>query len=181
MPLFFFLPICFFFTKLRLVPASLHYRPGPDDCGRTLICVLPDSEFLQHAVPHAYFLTRSSLAQRPFNLNSYRTRIRPYRIIHLNNHWIIRVIGRRFAAVLLPRLFGTNPRSHHKGATGRVRTGDLKVTISRKPERASHQQWQWLGLWQTRNEWKMGFNSQFCADLHPSLESCHAAGMCYIT
>ena len=28
-------------------------------------------------------------------------------------------IGRRFAAALLPRLFGTNPRSHHKGATGR--------------------------------------------------------------
>ena len=31
-------------------------------------------------------------------------------------------LGRRFAAALLPRLFGTNPRSHHKGATGRVRT-----------------------------------------------------------
>ena len=29
-------------------------------------------------------------------------------------------IGRRFAAALLPRLFGTNPRSHHKGATDRV-------------------------------------------------------------
>ena len=29
------------------------------------------------------------------------------------------LIGRRFAAALLPRLFGTNPRSHHKGATGR--------------------------------------------------------------
>ena len=37
------------------------------------------------------------------------------------------VIGRRFAAVLLPRLFGTNPRSHHKGATGRVRTGDQRL------------------------------------------------------
>ena len=34
------------------------------------------------------------------------------------------IVGRRFAAALLPRLFGTNPRSHHKGATGRVRTGD---------------------------------------------------------
>ena len=33
-------------------------------------------------------------------------------------------IGRRFAAALLPRLFGKNPRSHHKGATGRVRTGN---------------------------------------------------------
>ena len=32
--------------------------------------------------------------------------------------------GRRFAAALLPRLFGKNTRSHHKGATGRVRTGD---------------------------------------------------------
>ena len=36
----------------------------------------------------------------------------------------IESIGRRFAAALLPRLFGTNSRSHHKGATGRVRTGD---------------------------------------------------------
>ena len=35
--------------------------------------------------------------------------------------------GRRFAAALLPRLFGKNPRSHHKGATGRVRTGDLRL------------------------------------------------------
>ena len=26
------------------------------------------------------------------------------------------LLGRRFAAALLPRLFGTNPRSHHKGA-----------------------------------------------------------------
>ena len=32
--------------------------------------------------------------------------------------------GRRFAAALVPRLFGKNPRSHHKGATGRIRTGD---------------------------------------------------------
>ena len=32
--------------------------------------------------------------------------------------------GRRFAAALLPRLFRKNPRSHHKGATGRFRTGD---------------------------------------------------------
>ena len=36
-------------------------------------------------------------------------------------------IGRRFAAALLPRLFGRNPRSHHKGATGRVRTGDQRL------------------------------------------------------
>ena len=36
-----------------------------------------------------------------------------------------RHVGRRFAAALLPRLFGTNPRSlaHHKGATGRVTNG----------------------------------------------------------
>ena len=27
------------------------------------------------------------------------------------------IIGRRFAAALLPRLFGTNPRSHHKGSS----------------------------------------------------------------
>ena len=39
------------------------------------------------------------------------------------------LIGRRFAAALLPRLFGTNPRSHHKGATGRVRTGDQRLPV----------------------------------------------------
>ena len=27
----------------------------------------------------------------------------------------LRLLGRRFAAALLPRLFGTNPMSHHKG------------------------------------------------------------------
>ena len=37
--------------------------------------------------------------------------------------------GRRFAAALLPRLFGTNPRSHHKGTTGRVRTGDQRLPV----------------------------------------------------
>ena len=30
---------------------------------------------------------------------------------------------------LLPRLFGTNPRSHHKGAIGRVRTGDQRLPL----------------------------------------------------
>ena len=39
------------------------------------------------------------------------------------------VSGRRFAAALLPRLFGTNPRSHHKGATGRVQTGDQRLPV----------------------------------------------------
>ena len=39
------------------------------------------------------------------------------------------LIGRRFAAALLPRLFGTNPRSHHKGATGRVRTGNQRLPV----------------------------------------------------
>ena len=50
--------------------------------------------------------------------------------------WMIRgrgvswlLIGRRFAAALLPRLFGTNPRSHHKGATGRVRTGNQRLPV----------------------------------------------------
>ena len=38
-------------------------------------------------------------------------------------------VGRRFAAALLPRLFGMNPRSHHKGATGRVRTGDQLLPV----------------------------------------------------
>ena len=41
------------------------------------------------------------------------------------------VVGRtrRFAAALLPRLFGKNPRSHHKGTTGRVRTGDQRLPV----------------------------------------------------
>ena len=39
------------------------------------------------------------------------------------------VLGRRFAAALLPRPFGMNPRSHHKGATGRVRTGDQRLPV----------------------------------------------------
>ena len=34
-----------------------------------------------------------------------------------------RYVGRRCAAALLPGLLGENPRSHHNGATGRVRTG----------------------------------------------------------
>ena len=39
-------------------------------------------------------------------------------------------IGRRFAAALwLPRLFGTNPRSHHKGASGRVWTRDQRLPV----------------------------------------------------
>ena len=42
-------------------------------------------------------------------------------------HYII--IGWRFAAALLPRLFGKNPRSHHKGATGRVRTGNQRLPV----------------------------------------------------
>ena len=42
---------------------------------------------------------------------------------------MIRAIGWRFAAALLPRLFGTNPRSHHKGTTGRVRTKDQRLPV----------------------------------------------------
>ena len=39
------------------------------------------------------------------------------------------ISGRRFAAALLPRLFGINPRSHHKGATGRVRIGNQRLPV----------------------------------------------------
>ena len=38
-------------------------------------------------------------------------------------------LGRRFAAALLPRLFGKNPRSHHKGATSRVQTGNQLLPV----------------------------------------------------
>ena len=34
-----------------------------------------------------------------------------------------------FAAALLPRLFGTNPRSHHKCSTARVRTADQRLPV----------------------------------------------------
>ena len=44
------------------------------------------------------------------------------KIIHTN-------IGQRLATALLPRLFGMNPRSHHKGATGRVQTGDQLLPV----------------------------------------------------
>ena len=37
--------------------------------------------------------------------------------------------GLRFSAALLPLLFGTNPRSHHKGATCRVWTGDQLLPV----------------------------------------------------
>ena len=38
-------------------------------------------------------------------------------------------VGRRFATALLPRQFGKNPRSHHKGATSRVRTGNQRLPV----------------------------------------------------
>ena len=50
----------------------------------------------------------------------------------IGTHWQTGVIFAspwRFAAALMPRLFGKNPRSHHKGATGRVRTGDQRLPI----------------------------------------------------
>ena len=40
-----------------------------------------------------------------------------------------KLLGRSFATALLPRLFETNPRSHHKGATDRVRTGDQRLPV----------------------------------------------------
>ena len=39
------------------------------------------------------------------------------------------ILGWRFAAALLPQLFGTNPRSHHKGATSRVPAGDQQLPV----------------------------------------------------
>ena len=53
--------------------------------------------------------------------------------LHTNaqaNHLFQKIgIGQRLAAALLPRLFGKNPRSHHKGATGRVQTGDQLLPV----------------------------------------------------
>ena len=61
-------------------------------------------------------------------------------------------IGRRFAAALLPRLFGTNPRSHHKGATDRVWTGDQRLPV------LCHCQ---LGQTIAIPGWNMGLNSMW--------------------
>ena len=38
-------------------------------------------------------------------------------------------LGRRLAAALLPKLFWKNPRPHHKGAAGRVQTGDQLLPV----------------------------------------------------
>ena len=38
-------------------------------------------------------------------------------------------VGWRFASALLPLLLGKNPRSHHKDATYRVRTGDQLLPV----------------------------------------------------
>ena len=47
--------------------------------------------------------------------------------------YLISSVGQRFTAALLPRLFGTNPslipRSHHKGTTIRVQTGDHLLPV----------------------------------------------------
>ena len=48
---------------------------------------------------------------------------------HKRNQQRYDYLGRRFAAALLPQMFGKNPRSHHKGATGRVRTGDQLLPV----------------------------------------------------
>ena len=37
-------------------------------------------------------------------------------------------LGQRFAAALIPRLFGKNPRSHHNGITGKVPTGNQRLS-----------------------------------------------------
>ena len=44
--------------------------------------------------------------------------------LHNNAH-----VGWRLAAALLPLLFRKNPRSHHKGATGRIQTGDQLLPV----------------------------------------------------
>ena len=45
-------------------------------------------------------------------------------ISYMNSH-----VGWRLAAALLPQLFGKNSTSHHKGATGRVWTGDQLLPV----------------------------------------------------
>ena len=47
---------------------------------------------------------------------------------------LVSALGRRFAAALLPRLFGTNPRSHHKGATVRDISRPRRVRTAAKSQ-----------------------------------------------
>ena len=58
-----------------------------------------------------------------------------YGTFHQSAHSVFRMpssfitIGWRVAAALLPWLFGKDPRSHHKGATGRVRAGNQLLPV----------------------------------------------------
>ena len=65
---------------------------------------------------------RSQMYFAPFLLVSRLTNVGPAQAA---------LAGRRFAAAFLPRLFGTrkNSWSHHKGATGRVQTGDQWLPV----------------------------------------------------
>ena len=64
----------------------------------------------------------------------------PYRLLRLEGLWcglgcssptvVVRAEVRRSLVPRAgPRLFGKNPRSHHEGATGRVRTGDQRLPV----------------------------------------------------
>ena len=51
-------------------------------------------------------------------------------ILNITNHIVLgHILGRSFTAALLPQMFWKNPRSHHKGATGRVRMGDQLLSV----------------------------------------------------
>ena len=54
----------------------------------------------------------------------------PMEVFAASSWWSVKFwIGQSFTAALLPLLFRMNPRSHHKGATGRVWTGDQLLPV----------------------------------------------------
>ena len=70
---------------------------------------------------HTPILQVSYITRYVFSIHWYidftETYITCYIYYYTTNHnQVQNTLGRRFAAALLPRLFGTNPRSHHKGA-----------------------------------------------------------------
>ena len=61
-----------------------------------------------------------------FDLRSYTA---PFLLKAGSDCHCVCTAGLRFSAVLLPLLFGTNPRSHHKSATCRVWTGNQRPPV----------------------------------------------------
>ena len=79
---------------------------------------------LVHISMYSGAVHTNTVKYQPKPVNMYNT-FHYTLLMHTNtDHFFLRL-----AAALLLRLFGKNPRSHHKGATGRVRTGDQRLPV----------------------------------------------------